>query len=308
MTQREFNDDIRDGTKSWECIGNSDIPVFYLYYYYPTFLGDVEDYQEWAREFVWDFKDGENTDEVTSQVIKVLKHFFLKETLSSLTFVCIPASTEEKNHIRYEDFSYGVTLSCDMWDGYDHIELEYDRDARHKGGEEDYDNIRFDKKWFKGKTVILFDDIITRGNSIRNMKCKLQQMGATVIGAITLGRTVHHDRGTDPYDSMDFCVKNHVSRSTTKNKVSSSAKESARLYNTLKKVELVARERGLAPSTVYGHLFSTGTLDPHEFITQDEYDRAFRIYEDDYEQPSLELDKFLDVSAKAAFYYIRRES
>ncbi len=78
--------------------------------------------------------------------------------------------------------------------------------------------------------------------------------------------------------------------------------------NSTAVTHMASREHGLAPSTVYGHLFSTGTHDPHEFITQNEYDRAFRIYEDDYEQPSLELDKFLDVSAKAAFYYIRRES
>lgn len=307
MKSKEIIDDIQDGIKGWKIVEDADLPVFYLYYYYPTSLGEVEDYQEWAREFIWNFKDGENTNEVIEQVVKVLNHFFLKETLSSLTFVCIPASTEEKNQIRYEVFSLEVAHSCAMWDGYDHVELIYDRNAKHKGGEEDYDNISFDKKWFKGKTVILFDDIITHGNSIHNMKCRLQTMGVTVIGAITLGRTVHHDCGIDPYDSMDLSVKKRGSR-TIKNKVSSSAKESARLFKSLKHVELVAKERALALSTIYGHLFSTGTLDPHEFITQDEYAKAFRIYEEEYEHPSLELDKFLDVSAKAAFYYIRRES
>lgn len=306
MTPKELNTDIKDGTKTWECIGMSDIPVFYLYYYYPTSIEMVEDYQEWARMFVWDFKIGKNSLKVAKQVTEVLNHFFLKDTLSSLTFVCIPASTKRKYHLRFEKFSYQVARDCGMNDGYDHIWVDYDRDAKHQGGEEDFDNLRFDKKWFKGKKILLFDDVITQGNSIKNMTDELEGMGATVIGAVTLGRTVHNDRGEDPYDKMDWPAKIGTgTKESTKHKVNTT-EESVRLFKKYGDAAVVAQERGLAEGTIYTHLFNTETLDPHEYITDDEYKRAVRIYEGGYEHPAAMLDEFLDVAGKVAFYYIRR--
>lgn len=310
MTQQEFDNDIKDGMKEWNEIEDVEIPVFSLYYYYPQSCGYVEDYQEWARNFIYEFKDGENTDDVAEQVITVLKHFFLQETLSYITLVCIPASTKEKNRVRYKRFSNLVAKECDMWNAYDHIKIDYDRNAKHKGGESDYDNLSFDSSWFEGKDVLIFDDIFTKGNSIRNMTEELEWLGANVIGAITLGQTVHHDRGIDPYDEMDKSVKikPQKKRKLLLGHASNSAQESAHLYKELKNVYRVAKYRGLAESTVYGHLFSTGVLDPWKFITRSEYDKATDIYEMGYEHPSLELDEFLDASGKAAFYFIRQHS
>lgn len=297
--------DIRDGVKKWESVGNANLPIFNLYYYYPTNCHDVEDYQEWARHFIWNFKDGNNSIEVAEQVITVLKHFFLKETLSSLTLVCIPASTEEKNIERYEKFSNHVCMECDMWNAYEYIELKYDRDARHRGGDEDYENLWFDRNWLKDRTIIIIDDIVTKGGSINNMKRRLEKLSNKVVGAITIGKTVHQDRGEDPYDAMDKSEKRKkVPKRNTS--ASSSANISAELYERYGNIRRVANERSLAESTVYGHLFSTGTLDPNDYISSSDYTKAANIYDLGYENPSQELDNFLDASGKAAFYFLRR--
>lgn len=42
------------------------------------------------------------------------------------------------------------------------------------------------------------------------------------------------------------------------------------------------------------HLFSTETLDPHDYIQDDEYEKAVDIYEEGYEHPAAMLDEFLD--------------
>ena len=307
MANSALSADIKDGTKTWNIVGNSDIPIFYLYYYYPTSIEDVEDYQEWAREYVWDFKVGKNSLKVARQVTDVLKHFFLKDTLSSLAFVCIPASSKRKHRLRFEKFSYQVARNCGMHDGYDHIEIEYDREAKNQGGGEDFDNLSFDEKWFKGKKVLLFDDVVTQGHSIKNMTEELEDIGATVIGAVTLGRTVHHDRGEDPYDKTDWTIKiGDVTKGASKQKVHTT-EESVRLFKQYKDVAKVAQTRGLTEGTIYNHLFSTETLDPHDYISDHEYERAVRIYEEGHEHPAAMLDEFLDIAGKAAFYYLRRK-
>lgn len=316
MNRTDFNRDIQDGTKTWEKVGNSGVPIYYLYYYLPK-SNDLTptDIEKWARNFIWNFKDGENSSEAAKQVVAVLKHFFLADTLDMLTFTCIPASTEEKNEERFEWFSKKVASECNMWNAYEHIWLSYDRDAAHLGGENNFDNIEFDEDFFDGKTVLLFDDIVTKGNSISQMVEALEEMGAKVIGAITLGRTVHHHHGTDPYDDQDLSIKkppkivNTYPNSSAwrgSEKVGESALESKRLYSHGYTVADIAEERELAESTIYGHLFTAGVLNPWSYITEAQFYKAQRIYEEGYESPSKELDKFLNVAGKAAFYAIRR--
>lgn len=299
--------------QTWDFVGNTNLPTFYLYYYYPKSVGCVEDYQDRIRYLIWDFKDGNNTQFVCKQVVTVLRHFFLKETLSSLTFVCIPASAERENKIRYESFSSEVANACDMWNGFEHIRLKYDRKPKHMGGCNDFNNIVLDEQWFRGKKVIIFDDVVTHGDSINNMKCRLERIGARVVGAITLGYTVHSDYGMNPYAQMNKSVKsvrldNCMPQIRISGQPSASAKESTRLYQIYEDVSLVASLRGLAESTVYGHLFGTGALYPGDYISAYDYKKACRIYESGCAFPSLELDEFLDVAGKAAFYFIRRSN
>lgn len=300
--------DIKDGIKSWETIGNAGVPVYYLYYYYPKdSFPYLDGNQDWARRFVWNFKKGENVDEAARQVTEVLRHFFLQETLSDMTLVCIPASSQSKYEDRYEEFSSIVCNNCDMWNGFDYIEVDYSREAKHLGGDTDYDNISIDSSFFRGKTVILLDDLITKGDSIKIMKRMLTRKGAKVVGAITIGRTVHHERGSDPYDEMNWKIKKQkTGTSSPRLKASESAYESEALFRRYDSVSRVARERGLSESTVYGHLFSTGMLDPDNYISDYDYRKAISIYESGYENASSMLDEFLDVAAKSAFYHKRR--
>lgn len=44
---------------------------------------------------------------------------------------------------------------------------------------------------FKGKFVVLFDDVRTSGKSLEHERQTLEGFGATVICAITLGQTSH---------------------------------------------------------------------------------------------------------------------
>ena len=313
MTQKEIIADISDGIKSWDKEIIEDVPIFYLYYYYPK-VESVNQYNERVRKLIWDFKKGINKSQCATMVTKVLQHFFLKETLTSMTFVCIPASTKKTNEARYRDFSNKISENCNMQNGYNHIKLKYDREAKHLSGEKDFNNLEFERKWFKGKKVVIFDDIVTSGSSIGNLKNELTKMGATIIGVITLGRTVHEEKDKSPYHTMDKTVKPEPpkpvddDKPTKKNKKGNTVEESVKLFEIYKDVEHVALKRGLTFGTISSHLFSSGTLNPHTYITEEEFARALHIYEDGkYENPLMELDKFLSRLGRAAFFQIRRE-
>ena len=49
--------------------------------------------------------------------------------------------------------------------------------------------IEFDEEWFNGKTIVAFDDIITRGISYATFAIQLESFGANVLGGIFLAKT-----------------------------------------------------------------------------------------------------------------------
>ena len=49
--------------------------------------------------------------------------------------------------------------------------------------------LEFDEKWFDGKRVLVYDDVITRGMSYALYACQLESFGANVLGGIFLART-----------------------------------------------------------------------------------------------------------------------
>ena len=50
--------------------------------------------------------------------------------------------------------------------------------------------IEFDKDFFRGKKILVFDDILTKGFSYARFACKLEKIGGEVLGGFFLGKTV----------------------------------------------------------------------------------------------------------------------
>lgn len=181
-----------------------EVPVYSLFYYYPTTCTDVliDPKKQLVRKMIWNFKDGIYSP-ISRYVEKVFEHFFGRERLKYITFVCIPASSTLSNEKRYKFFSTSICEKMGMENAFPYITLKENRTASHLGGDNSSDNIRIDGNFFYGKYVILFDDITTRGDSMANMKRKLETAGAKVLCGITLGRTVHTDRGANPIELIN---------------------------------------------------------------------------------------------------------
>lgn len=109
-----------------------------------------------------------------------------------LNLVCIPASTAEKTKARYEGFADRLCQETGMTNAYTHMLVIKDSEEKKLGGNGiSTDNISFDEDFFKRKNVILFDDVITKGESMLRFQSKMKLLKANVICGITIGKTKH---------------------------------------------------------------------------------------------------------------------
>ncbi len=169
--------------------------------YYPTTSKVNESSDIWNdRRMVWNFKnnpekvyDEENAKAVewaTLQAKEIIETTFGKENAKYITFVCIPASSQEMTERRYKTFSENLCKATGMIDSFNHIKVSHAKTEKHTGGSSfSQDMLEYDKDFFKDKYVLLFDDVITTGSSMRSFKSKLQEFGSVVIGGMSIGRT-----------------------------------------------------------------------------------------------------------------------
>ena len=150
--------------------------------------------REWAiRKMIWDFKDGKRSASVAELVAKKMREQFGAE-VENVTLVCIPASNGKKNEIRYKTFAEEVARLAGCVNAYKAITIEGGRLAIHEThaakAVQTVEVINFDKLFFNGKKVLVFDDILTQGHSYARFACALEEMGAEVLGGYFLGRTI----------------------------------------------------------------------------------------------------------------------
>ena len=191
-----------------ECVSSWDkllfgLPYSYLFYYYPTTCDFEATEEEWEnRWIVWNFKNtpgktlAEEHEDALNRVIPMIKNKLLEtfeaDSLQYLTLVCIPASSQAKTQARYEEFSERICNELGMINAYPHIKVVSEKKEKRLGGTGiNLDNLSFDEDFFKGRYVLLFDDVITKGYSMTTLNIKMKSLGAIVVGGLSLGKTKH---------------------------------------------------------------------------------------------------------------------
>lgn len=166
----------------------------YYFDYVPARFKYVSLPQESARNLIWNFKNGTHQSGVALHTAKLIKQTYGKSA-KDIAFVCIPASTPEKNETRYYEFSKLVCAMSGTQNAYRHISIDGERIAVHEQGRNKKNSssqiIEFDEGFFSnGRKVILFDDVVTTGRSITLFAEKLESMGAEVLAAYCIGKTL----------------------------------------------------------------------------------------------------------------------
>lgn len=150
--------------------------VDYLKY---SSLGSFElSSEDWEkRDLIINFKgNSELTTEIDHQKAVdqaiALTSQLVKETFADeakgITLVCVPAKVENDTWRRFGRFSQEVCAQTGMENAYG----------------------RIDEDFLKGKDVVIFDDIVASGGSIVKFADHVRSLGANVICAIALGKTI----------------------------------------------------------------------------------------------------------------------
>ena len=193
--------ELENCVSNWNCIGYN-LHYNYLLRYFPTTCDFDATEDEWAdRWLVWDFKNtpGKTSsiqheqalDNLLPRLTRMLNNTF-GEKLQLLTLVCIPGSSAEKTEARYKVFSNRLCGMTGMENAYNHINVIRCGEEKKFGGQGiETSNLSFDTDFFTNKYVIIFDDIITKGESMLRFKRKLEALGATVIAGVSIGKTTH---------------------------------------------------------------------------------------------------------------------
>ncbi len=165
-----------------------DIHHFFYYYVPKRYSGPCHPTQESLRyrERIWNFKHGVSQQNIVEMLIKKIPEIWPMS--KDLTLVCIPASNKLENAKRYESFSRKICQALGMQNGFDHVEVLEDGEASHLGGKKKAE-IFLDPVFFDQKKILIFDDVVTTGHSMNEMRVRLEALGASVVGFLSLGRT-----------------------------------------------------------------------------------------------------------------------
>lgn len=122
-------------------------------------------------------------DKASKMVENLITQVFANEA-KELTLVCIPASKKQHTERRFKTFSNTICQATGMENAYEAFSYDVSNDI------DTPDTLHVDEAFFKGKKVLLFDDIISSGKSVCKFSDNLKDWGAEVIAAVALGKTL----------------------------------------------------------------------------------------------------------------------
>lgn len=170
-------------------------PVTWFLTYYPSWMRRVSMVDEEARQMVYGFKDGRTieTELVARETARRLRTQY-GSSCSEIVLSCVPASSSARNERRYREFCRRVSELTGCINGFDHVRVRNSRPTLHGNRPQEEEilglcNLEFDEEWFRGRRVVCFDDVLTKGNTYARYAEQLETIGADVLGGLFLART-----------------------------------------------------------------------------------------------------------------------
>lgn len=169
---------------------------FALFPYVPKRFLCVASFEEIALHYmILGFKDGRNVH--TRWAARQFAQALTAINLSDVVVVCIPASTQWSHVRRWRRFSQMLCRLTGAVDGFDRIQVSGSRKRAHITGEHELATnikhyVHIDADWFRGRKVLVIDDIYTTGRSSQAFIGAIEAAGATVAMSVFLAKTKHY--------------------------------------------------------------------------------------------------------------------
>lgn len=170
-----------------------DKPQTWFCKYFPVRIRNVGEREKADRQLVFDFKDGRAYEEVARCTAAAMTERY-GTSCADIVFSPVPASTREKNEVRYKAFCQRVCGLTGAVNGYEHVSVSGERLSIHENRKAEKEIrkvniVEFDSAFFNGKSVVVFDDVISKGLSYATYAHQLESLGANVLGGLFLART-----------------------------------------------------------------------------------------------------------------------
>lgn len=164
-----------------------------LFEYIPKrFLSRATFEEQDTCRMILGFKDGRNV--YSRWAARLFARALAATDMKDVVIVCIPASTTYAHVRRWKRFSIELCRLTGAVNGFDRILVSGSRKRAHVTGEYELcTNIKhyvhIDNDFFRGKKVLVIDDIYTTGQSSRAFIGAMQAAGADVQMALFLAKT-----------------------------------------------------------------------------------------------------------------------
>ena len=144
---------------------------------------------------ILDFKDGRRY--AAKWAAREMARSLALMDLSDTVIVCIPASCKRTNSIRFKWFAEELSNRLGAINGFNHIAVYGSRKKAHITHEHvladgSNENFHIDEDFFRGKNVIVVDDICTTCKTANAFIERMQSVGANVRMALFLAKTKYY--------------------------------------------------------------------------------------------------------------------
>ncbi len=145
-------------------------------------------------EWVINFKDGQKAQlkEGAQMVIGKLRQWY-GDKARELVVVPVPCSSMAQYRYRFAYFCVVVANTLGQLNPMQHVTILGKRTAAHRNpahtAQEDNYEVQIDTSFFKGKKVVVVDDIVSSGATADRFAQQLEEAGAEVKGGIFFAKT-----------------------------------------------------------------------------------------------------------------------
>jgi predicted amidophosphoribosyltransferase len=170
-----------------------DYRYHYIMDYLPTRYNATR--EDWAnRRAVWNFKDGKYSSNIMEEMVSTINRIVTGSKTDWI--ICfIPASTSSKTEARYSSLADELYERTGVQTSLESIKKTTDTESGHIAGKssDPTSSFFFNQGLFRGKKIILIDDVITRGRTFTQTTNKLLANGALSVIGLFVAKTINPD-------------------------------------------------------------------------------------------------------------------
>ena len=146
------------------------------------------------RSAVYQFKDGYCEPRIFDGLVEGVNHL-AGYNKSDYVICFIPASTQHKTNIRYRNLATRLENATGVKARFNAISRTVDKASGYLNGKSGNptEGLSFDASYFRGKRVILIDDVVTRGRTFCLTANELLNRGAIDVEGLFVAKTVNPD-------------------------------------------------------------------------------------------------------------------